>query len=437
VVLEIDGRAVERQTVAIEPDASAAVSFAPITLAESNVQGVIRAGTDGLPQDNNFFFVLSPTRPISALLIQNDASAGLFVKTALDRGRSPAFRTDMVAAANVSAESLSGRSLVIVNDATLSSPAAQLLAGFAERGGGVLVVLGERTPAAAGWPLMPGTLGAAVDRLALSGGTLGFLDYSHPAFDEFRDPRSGSFSNMRFMRYRSLRPAPEDRVLARFDDGAPAIVERRVGGGRVIAMTSTLDGSWNDAPRHAMYLPLVHELSAYLAQYEVSDAWQTVGRMFDISSPVGALVRDGQVAPGAATGAVRGVVVSPSGEQTTLGTGAAESVALAEQGFYSVRLSGSGDRRPYAVAVNIAPEESDLTSLPPDDLLAATGQAAASAAATSELEPLTPSEIEKRQSLWWFLLVGGLIALLAESSLSNRLSARARGQASQSRPAAG
>lgn len=428
VTLEIDGRTVERREVAIAPDSAAAVTFAPITVAESNVQGVIRAGTDALPQDNNFFFVLSPTRPISVLLIQNDAASGMFVKTALDLGRAPAFRTETVSASTVTADALSGRSLVIVNDVTLSSPAAQLLARFAERGGGVLLVLGARTPAGADWPLMPGALSAPVDRTAASSGTLGFLDYSHPAFDEFRDPRSGSFANMRFLRYRGLRPLPTDRVLARFDDGAVAIAERRVGEGRVIAVTSTLDGSWNDAPRHTMYLPLVHELASYLAQYEVSDAWQTVGRMFDISSPVGALVREGQVAPGTTDGAVRGVVVSPSGEQTTLGAGGTEAIALAEQGFYSVRLSGSGDRRPYAVAVNLAAEESDLASVPPAELVArVTGGSAVSAGAASELEPLTPSDMEKRQSFWWFLLVGGLVALLAEASLSNRLSTKGRG----------
>lgn len=431
VVLEIDGRAVETRPIGLEPNASGSVTFEPVTLAESNVQGVIRAGTDLLPQDNNFFFVLSPTRPVSVLIVQGDdasSRAGLFVKTALDLGRSPAFQTEIVEAASLSADRLAGRSLVIVNDAALSSTAAQLINAFVERGGGVFLVLGERTPAAAGWPLLPGTLSAPVDRLALSGGALGFLDYSHAVFDEFKDPRNGSFANMRFLKYRGLAPAAGDQVLARFDDGAAAMVERRVGSGRVIAMTSTLDGSWNDAPRHAMYLPLLHEVAAYLARYEVSPAWQTVGRMFDISSPVGALVRDGQVGASGAAGGVRGVVVSPSGNQSALGTGGAESISLSEQGFYSVRLSGSGDRRPYAVAVNLAPEESDLAAIEPEAFLAGvTGRPVAANAQALDLEPLTPADMEKRQSIWWFLLVGGLMALLAESFLSNHLSARGRG----------
>jgi hypothetical protein len=44
-----------------------------------------------------------------------------------------------------------------------------------------------------------------------------------------------------------------------------------------------------------------------------------------------------------------------------------------------------------------------------------------------DLEPLTPADMEKRQSIWWFLLVAGLTALLAEAALSNRLSRKAGG----------
>jgi hypothetical protein len=323
---------------------------------------------------------------------------------------------------------LEGRSLVVVNDAPLSTTAAQLLTGFVERGGGVFIVLGERAPVGGEWPLLPGTLSAPVERRTTRGGTFGFLDYSHPVFDEFKDPRNGSFANMRFLEYRGLAPGPDDRVLARFDDGAAALIERRVGGGRVIALASTLDGGWNDVPRHAMYLPLVHEIGAYLAQHEMPSAWQTVGRMFDISAPVGAIVREGDVGTSGAARGVRGVVVSPSGTQVTLGAGGAESIQLLEQGFYSVRLSGSGDRRPYVVAVNLAPEESDLTAMTPEDFVAGLAVGTTVAGGSSmDQAPLTPVDMEKRQSIWWFLLVLGIGALLAEAALSNRLSRRAAG----------
>lgn len=428
VSLEIDGRQVSTQQVDLPANGSASVTFDPVTVADANIRGVVKAGTDKLAADNQYFFVLSPARPVSVLIIQADGAArtaALYLSTALAVGRAPEFKTEAIPASKVTQANLEGRSLVIVNDASLSTNLAGWLKTFVERGGGLWLVLGERTPAGGDWPLVPGTLGPPVDRLASRGGTLGYLDYSHPAFDEYKDPRNGNFANMRFLRYRSLTPAEGDRVLARYDDGGTAIVERRVGPGRVVAFTSTVDESWNTAPTHPMFVPLVHELSAYLAQYEAPAAWQTVGRMFDLSAAVGSVVREGGAGAGSAASLSRGVVVSPSGAQTTVGEGGVPSVALSDQGFYSVRLPGQGERRPYAVAVNLDPAESDLTSLPPAEFLAGvTGQGAVAQGQSLDTPDMAPADMEKKQSIWWFLLVGGLAALLAEAVISNRLSRR-------------
>ena len=109
-----------------------------------------------------------------------------------------------------------------------------------------------------------------------------------------------------------------------------------------------------------------------------------------------------------------------------LGEGGKASVELVEQGFYSVRLQGMGDRRPFQVAVNLDPAESDLSALPPAEFVnTATGRAAlAPTGADLEHPELTPADIEKKQSLWWFLFVAGAAALLGEAILANRLSKR-------------
>src|SRR5439155_9856139 len=140
------------------------------------------------------------------------------------------------------------RALVVLND-TVFPPAGSgsVLKRFVERGGGLLVIAGDRTS----WPstetdLLPGKLGATVDRTSGRSGTLGYLDYSHPVFEVFKAPRSGDFSAAHVFRYRTLQTGPGDRVLARFDDGAVAAAEKKIGGGRSIVWTSTLDDSWTD-----------------------------------------------------------------------------------------------------------------------------------------------------------------------------------------------
>jgi hypothetical protein len=434
VTLEVEGRPVESKNLTIGPNSSGSVTFAQITAAQPNMRATIRAGSDALPKDNNFHFVISPSRPISVLSIQGDgtnASPDLFLNTALSISKTPPFRVDTVPVSRVTAANFERRSVVILNDVpTLGSQTDGSLKRFVEQGGGLFIVLAERTPWSGGdMTLLPGSAGAPVERLSKgASGTLGFLDYSHPVFDDFKDPRNGTFTGIRFYQYRTLNPAATDRVLARFDDGAAALVERRVGSGRVIAFTSTLDPSWTNFPTQVMFPVIVPEILKYLGQYEEPSAWYTVGRTLDISVPISAIVREGSA------GDIRdvsrkasAVVVSPSGTQTTMGEGGPPSIELAEQGFYSVRMQGTGERRPYEVAVNLDPAESDLSALSPTDFLGnATGRAAAVTPTGQTLEKpeLTAADMEKKQSFWWFLLVGGVLALLAEAVLANRLSRR-------------
>ncbi len=220
------------------------------------------------------------------------------------------------------------RSVVILNDVPFPSAGASgTLKKYVEDGGGLLVAAGDRTT----WPqgeadLLPGTLGPSVDRTS-RGATLGFRDYGHAVFEIFKAPRSGDFSAARIYRYRTLTTGPNDRVLARFDDGAVAAAERKVGAGRVIVLTSTLDDSYSDLPRKPVYLPLVHQLVKYLGQFESPRSWLTVGQVVDVSALTKARAN--------------WLVVTPSGKRVT-STGPLE---LSEQGVYEIRPAGGETKR--------------------------------------------------------------------------------------------
>jgi hypothetical protein len=431
VKLEIDGRLVDTRNVTVDSNAAASVTFPAVTVA-APMRATVRAGTDALPKDNEFHFVLSPSRPVSVLLIQAEGASAIssfYLSTALSIGAAPPFKVDVVSPSRVTPASFERRSLVILNDSsTLSTQTDEALKTFVNQGGGLFIVLADRVP----WngdnlPLLPGKLGNPVERLTGGGGTLGYFDSSHPIFDDFKDPRNGNFAPARFFKYRSLTPAATDKVLARYDDGGVIMAERTVGSGHVIAFTSTMDTRWNDFPNQHLFLPVLHETARYLAQYSEPEAWYTVGRMLDVSVPIAAIVREG--AAGETKGAARkpsGVVMSPGGQSTTVGEGGVQAVELAEQGFYSVRLQGLGERKPFQVAVNLDPAESDLTSLPPAEFVAtATGRAAVTETGQSLENPeLTPEDLEKKQAVWWYLFAAGAGLLLGEAVVANRLSKR-------------
>jgi hypothetical protein len=433
VTLDVDGRRIDARPVTVAPNASESVTFLPFTASEADMRGVVRAGTDALASDNAYYFSISPSRPLSVLVIAGegaDAASSTFLTTALGIGSTPPFKTDVVPVSRVTPSTIERRSVVVLNDVTtLPTATSDLLDHFVRQGGGLFVAASAHTPWPTGEsPLLPGRLGAMVDRTTGVGAMLGFLDYSSEIFELFKDPRAGNFSDAHFLRYRTLTLAPGDRVLARYDDGGVAMAERRVGSGRVIAWTTSLDEGWSqDFPKARLFLPLVHEVMTYLAQYTAPTTSYPVGTMLDVSVPLAAFVREGTAGDtGAPVRKATGVVLSPSGHQSTLGDGGTPSIELDEQGFYSVRMQGAGDRRPFVAAVDLDPNESDLSALEPHQFLATvTGQSAVSASGQSLEHPdLTPQDIEKKQLIWWYLLLAGAAALLAEALLSNRLSGR-------------
>jgi hypothetical protein len=58
VTLTIDGHEIQTERTTVAPHASGSVSFTQFTLTGSNVRGSIKAGTDAMPADNAFHFVL-------------------------------------------------------------------------------------------------------------------------------------------------------------------------------------------------------------------------------------------------------------------------------------------------------------------------------------------------------------------------------------------
>jgi hypothetical protein len=421
--LEIDGHAIESKPVNVAANGSTSVSFAPFTLADSNVRGTVKAGSDPLPQDNVFHFVLSPGRPLSVLVVSPREESGdrndpsLYLSKALSIGTAPAFQVDVTSPLRMTPASLEKRAVVILND----TPFPPALAGgamkkFIEQGGGVLVVLGEHST----WPqndaaLLPGTLGGTVDRPEGRGGALGFLDRSHQVFEVFKAPHSGDFSGVRVFRYRSFTAGPSGRVLARFDDGAVAVAEQRPGLGRVIAWNTTVDDSWSDLPRAPVFLPLVHQLVRYLGRYEEAAAWRSVGQVLDLTS--------GSILVG---GRRDRVALTPSGRRVSLASGSGpEFLELDEQGFYELRSTGATESRPPAIAVDIDPAESDLSAMDTGEFTAAiTGRAGPQTSAAGVAERVTPQDLERKQALWWYLLFGGVLLLGTETILSNRISRR-------------
>ncbi len=421
VALELNDYELEALPTAVEAASVASVTFAPFTLDDTAMPVSVRAQTDALPHDDVLHFLVSPGDVVSVLVVGSPGApdASLYLEQALAIGSSPAFTPVVRSVDELTVEDVEAASVVVLNDVGLpSGELGTAITQFVEDGGGLWIVLGEQVR----WPggeleVLPGTLGEPADRDG-RGGVLGFVDYSHPVFELFGTPRSGDLTTPRFFRYRPLDVQTDAAVLARYDNGDVALAERRLGAGRVLVWTSTLDSFWNDVALKPIYLPLVHKTVEYLATYRPPTSYLTAGQVLDLAQYPGAdgldLV-DGNL-----------VVRDPTDDRVLVGSGGRDGrsgfIDLVEPGFYEIRDVDAADTSVVRVAVNVDLAESNLALADPQELVAAvTGRAGGDRTVAGQRE-LRPEDLERRQTMWWYLLIGALGFLAGETVMSNRLS---------------
>jgi hypothetical protein len=147
----------------------------------------------------------------------------------------------------------------------------------------------------------------------------------------------------------AVEPQADDAALIRFEDGGPLLIERRVGAGRLLVLTSPLDREWNDLAIHPLFVRFIGEAARYLTS---------------AAAAPNALV--GSILPLGVNASNGAQVFDPRGRRaTTLGDTSEKPRILADQiGFYEVRGGGRCDW----IAVNADPRESELSRLSDDSV---------------------------------------------------------------------
>ncbi|HXC26181.1 MAG TPA: BatA domain-containing protein [Gemmatimonadaceae bacterium] len=434
VTFELNGRPMQTRLVDCPANGATTVTFDPVPTPEGLSRGLVHSGTDALEADNRFYFMVEHQPSLPVLLVEPsdaDPKTGMFLSLALGIGQRLSFRVKTVKADQLTADALHGTSFVILNGvAAPGGDVGRRLVDYVKGGGGLLVVLGNRSHPS-DWPaladqLLPHLATPAIDRTTDRGATLGYLDRSHSVFDVFDSPHSGDFSTARFSRYWAIKPAAGDRQLARFDDGHVALLERRVGAGRVLIWTSDMDGAWNDFPLQPVFLPLVQQVAKYAAGYHNDSGSETVGNVISLPALFGENTAhaDSIVTP-TANDEAQYVAISPSGVQTRFTTSSSAptaSIELTEQGFYDIKRAGGAGDSARTVAVNVDLAESDLTPLDTSLLAVAVAPRVPVGGQAAAAGEIMPSDLEHRQGIWWYLLAAALLLLGIETLLSNRLS---------------
>ena len=250
---------------------------------------------------------------------------------------------------------------------------------------------------------------------------LGEVDFSHPLFAPFADPRFSDFTHIHFWKHRrwEIPAGSQARVLAKFDDGSPALVQLTVGKGSLLVLAS----GWNPAD----------------SQFAVSSKFPPLmQRLLDWSgadSPVRFQFLTGDAIPGIAI-ALLVTAGTPSLPQVEWQKPDGKKISLAADapftetdlpGIYTATMAGK--QRRYAV--NLSIDESRTAALAPDELarlgvplrLAPDISAARAQAIQHHLQQ---AELENRQKLWRWLIAGVLAVTLGEIMLGGWLARRVK-----------
>ena len=269
--------------------------------------GKVTIDPDGLAADNARYFAFEVQDSIRVLAVNGAPSSVprndelFFFRTALTvspEGESPV-HVDIVQPANLAAAALANYPLVVLaNVESLPQATVEVLERYTDRGGNLLVFLGDNVNADSYNQLLAGTtrmhggllparlreiLGHAlgtpitnrpVDSPAGLTPDIAFVaavDYDHPALATFEDPKFGNLSSVAFRAFYNLEPAPGATVLMRASAGGesaggPLLLEKRFGQGRVLLFAATADRDWTNFPLRPSYLPWLYRLTSYLAQ---------------------------------------------------------------------------------------------------------------------------------------------------------------------------
>jgi hypothetical protein len=260
---------------------------------------------------------------------------------------------------------------------------------------------------------LTGAAGAEVSEASGDYALFGEVDFNHPIFAPFADSRFSDFSRIHVWKHRrwTIPPDLPARVLARFDDGAPALAEIKIGKGSLLALTT----GWNPADSQlavsSKFLPLMQIILDWSGGAAPSRS------QFQTGEPIPSPVSSGDVLQWRKPdGRVVGVAAGKPFTETDL------------PGIYAVQ---AGSRLRH-FAVNLPLDESRTAPMSADDLarvgvplLSPAGIAAARPPAATQRR-LQREDLEARQKPWRWVIIGLFAAALVEIGLSGWLGRRVK-----------
>ncbi len=227
---------------------------------------------------------------------------------------------------------------------------------------------------------------------------LSSIDFRHPVFAPFADPRFNDFSKIRFWSHRRVE-LPEDdslRVVASFDDETPMLVQQSVGQGSIWMLASGWQPEGSGLGLSSKFVPILFGMLDPTGRSRQMQLTYEVGEEIDVHEFSDLKILD------------------MSGIEALHSPIEAGRVRLMKPGLYWLE---SDDLR-RQIAIQVPASESQLRSLDVDVLEqygVALGKVVSDAERREATRQLQVEELESRQRLWQWAIVAGIVVLAVET----------------------
>ena len=241
----------------------------------------------------------------------------------------------------------------------------------------------------------------------------GQIDFQHPLFSSFADPRFSDFTKIRFWsrNHLHLENSETAKTVARFDDGLPAIVQFPRASGSLFATAFGWQPKRSRFALSTKFVPFLYVLLDFGAETRQIQSRYFVGQEVNLSSLADAVAVS---------------IQTPSGDSISL-NGAQRFRETSEPGIYTIQTAESSIR----FAVNLHPSESDTAPILEETLLGLgipLRQNISSETANPFMEEtkrkLKAVEIENSQKFWRWIIGAALLVAVLETLCSTLLSRR-------------
>jgi hypothetical protein len=412
VSMSLDGQAVDRRS--IEPLPSNRITFQQQTDRSGNMQGELALAEDGLAVDDRYYFTYAVAGRPSILAIDGTSSGtsrdAFFLGSAFNLGDEGLYSFSAGTPQRLTRSELLTQGMVFVaNVPGLGAAQLDALKEYVERGGGLILSFGQRSEMA-GYSSVLNELGIgriegnAPRDVSSTPAIIGEVDLRHPMFNVFAGSGSTVILRPTFRRYVEIVPDSGATVIGRYDTGAPFLIERQLGLGRVIVYTSTLNTDWTDFPLQEMYVPFVYQLAKY-ASSSSGDR-----RMFAVGETVPLRGRPGDLWEVRAPGdRLYRVTANDAGEGFFQETEA--------PGHYIAESAGNR----FYFSVNVDPLESNLDVRDVEETYAAVVDPNGTREAVAQTTAaVNGPDAESNQKLWKYIILAVIVLFALESFLANR-----------------